>query len=370
MSESAMNAELEVGQLLAEQLGRLFGERVTHQSLTRAEQGEFDAEPGFDKALGFGFDKTLWAEIEQLGVVGALAPEAAGGAGLNWAQIAPIFQSIGAHAAPIPLAEAMLATWVLGVAGIEAPTTRLAVSDAIFELDAAGLLHGSDPLLAWAQHVESVVVVAKSGRDYRLCLIRIADGEVKPINTIARLPSAQLTVRGVVPQLNVAAPKIVGELGLQPALAVARAAAIAGSMTHMLELTIDYANTRTQFGKTIGRFQAIQHLLAELAELTAAALVAAEFACRQFDKGVAASERGAAIAKIRAGQSATRGAAIAHQVFGAIGITDEHGLHFHSRRLWQWRGEAGSEHAWSEWLGQKTLAAGAAALWDDIVRAD
>src|SRR5690606_40381918 len=128
--ESAMNAELEVGQLLAEQLGRLFGERVTHQSLTRAEQGAIDTAPGFDNALGF--DRTLWAEIEQLGVVGALAPEAAGGAGLNWAQIAPIFQSIGAHAAPIPLAEAMLATWALGVAGSEGPAARSAAGAAIF----------------------------------------------------------------------------------------------------------------------------------------------------------------------------------------------------------------------------------------------
>jgi acyl-CoA dehydrogenase len=353
MSDSAMSMEMDVGQLLAEQLDRLFGERVTHQSLTRVEQGEFDG--------------ALWQDIEQLGAIGALAAEAAGGAGLSWAQGAAIFQNIGEHAAPIPLAEAMLATWALGLAGIEAPTTRLTVSAEIFQLDASGKLHGSDSLLAWAQQAESVVAIAKSGSDYRLCQFHVADAELKSLNTIARIPSAQLTARGVAPQLNVAAPKLIGELGLQPALAAVRAAGIAGALTRMLALTIEYANTRSQFGKTIGRFQAIQHLLAEFAELTAAAQVAAGFACRQFDAGLAASERGAAVAKIRAGQSATRAAAIAHQVFGAIGITDEHSLHFYSRRLWQWRSEAGSEHAWAEWLGRKALAAGGDALWGGIV---
>ncbi|MDB6062930.1 MAG: acyl-CoA dehydrogenase [Verrucomicrobiaceae bacterium] len=349
---NAINTEMEVGELLAEQLARLFSERVTHQALTRVEQGAFD--------------QVLWGDIEQLGVVGALTPELAGGAGLNWTQCAAIFQTLGEHAAPIPLAEAMLATWALGRAGIEADTTRLTVSSAIFEIDTNGKLHGADSLLPWAAHAQSVVAIAKAGDDYRLCLFLIADAEINSLQTIARLPSSQLIARGVTPQINVPAPNIFGPLGLQPALATARATALAGTLARMLELTIEYANTRSQFGKTIGRFQAIQHLIAEFAELTAAAQVAAAFACRQFDRGVDASERGAAVAKIRAGQSATRAAMIAHQVFGAIGFTDEHILHFYSRRLWQWRSEAGSEHWWAEWLGQQTLAAGGDALWSGI----
>jgi acyl-CoA dehydrogenase len=50
-------------------------------------------------------------------------------------------------------------------------------------------------------------------------------------------------------------------------------------------------------------------------------------------------------------------------VFGAIGVTEEHELHYYTRRLWQWRAEGGSEHWWSERLGRQVLAAGGAALW-------
>jgi hypothetical protein len=51
----------------------------------------------------------------------------------------------------------------------------------------------------------------------------------------------------------------------------------------------------------------------------------------------------------------------------AIGITDEHILHYYTRRLWQWRAEAGSENFWAEWLGRKAFAAGGNALWNNIV---
>jgi acyl-CoA dehydrogenase len=96
--------------------------------------------------------------------------------------------------------------------------------------------------------------------------------------------------------------------------------------------------------------------------------VAALYGCRRFDAGAVAgaAERGAAVAKIATSRAAGIGAAAAHQVFGAIGVTDEHLLHDLTRRLWQWRSEAGSEHFWAEWLGGPLIAAGGAALWPAI----
>ena len=57
----------------------------------------------------------------------------------------------------------------------------------------------------------------------------------------------------------------------------------------------------------------------------------------------------------------------AHETHGAIGVTEDHSLHFYTRRLWQWRDEAGNEHAWSERLGRDVLAAGADAFWPRVV---
>jgi acyl-CoA dehydrogenase len=121
-----------------------------------------------------------------------------------------------------------------------------------------------------------------------------------------------------------------------------------------------------QFGKPIGKFQAIQHMIAELASQAAAAQVAGLYAARQIDAGN--PFQAAAVAKALVGKAAGRAAAIAHQVFGAIGVTDEHSLHYYTRRLWQWRSDAGSEHYWAERLGQQILANDGAALWSMLTQ--
>jgi len=71
-----------------------------------------------------------------------------------------------------------------------------------------------------------------------------------------------------------------------------------------------------------------------------------------------------------AGEAAQTTAATVHQVFAAIGITEDHELHHTTRRLWSWRDEGGSERAWAGEIGRNTLAQGGAALWPDITARD
>jgi acyl-CoA dehydrogenase len=71
----------------------------------------------------------------------------------------------------------------------------------------------------------------------------------------------------------------------------------------------------------------------------------------------------AASAKIRVGEAAGEGAAIAHHVLGALGFTQEHVLHRYTRRLWAWRDDFGSESVWAVKLGNLVAAEGADALW-------
>lgn len=130
-------------------------------------------------------------------------------------------------------------------------------------------------------------------------------------------------------------------------------AAMTGAMARVMEIAVDYANTRQQFGRPLGKFQALQHLLAEAASelaLTEAALAAALEA-----------EDGGALswltAKAQAGRAATFIAAAAHQVMGAIGFTEEHPLHHYTRRLWQWRDENGRQADCEAALGRAALAA-------------
>jgi acyl-CoA dehydrogenase len=341
-----MSDDMNISEMLTDQLQRLFAREVTPGVLAGAEQGRFaDA---------------LWQQVSEMGVLEALVSEEDGGSGLAWTDIEAVLRACGRFAAPLPLGETMLASWALSRAGIERPQGVLAVSGAIWELSADGLVSGEDSLIPWLPSCGHLLLVARGAAGDVLCLFRQASLAAAPVETIERTPAASLVLSGAKPSASAPCAEL-GPLGLLPHLATLRAVQMAGLLDSMLALCVDYGNTRVQFGKPIGKFQAIQHAIAELAEHAAASQVAGLYACRQIDAGNA--EFGAAVAKTRLGSAATRGSAIAHQVFGAIGVTDEHQLHYFTRRLWQWRAEAGSEHEWSAWLGRRTIDAGGAALW-------
>jgi len=73
-----------------------------------------------------------------------------------------------------------------------------------------------------------------------------------------------------------------------------------------------------------------------------------------------------AAAKLRAGEAGQIVAALAHQVHGAIGFTDEHSLHHFTKRLWSWRDEFGTERDWSRALGKAALKGGPAGSDDSF----
>jgi alkylation response protein AidB-like acyl-CoA dehydrogenase len=148
--------------------------------------------------------------------------------------------------------------------------------------------------------------------------------------------------------------------------AVMRAAQMAGAMEAALGLAVQYANDRVQFGRPIGKFQAIQQQLALLAEEAAASLVVVESAARSIAEGLPSAEIAIAAAKIRTGEAAAKVTDIAHQVHGAIGFTWEHSLHYLTRRLWSWRDEFGDEAYWAAELGRRVATAGGAGLWPMI----
>jgi acyl-CoA dehydrogenase len=146
--------------------------------------------------------------------------------------------------------------------------------------------------------------------------------------------------------------------------ALLRAAQMAGAMQRALELAIEHANTRVQFGRAIGKFQAVQQMLAQLASHTAAAAAAVDLGA----DGLAAKDGllEAAVAKSRAGEAAGIAAEISHQVIGAMGFTLEHPLHRYTRRLWSWRDEYGNEAFWNARLGEAAIGAGGSGAWSLI----
>jgi acyl-CoA dehydrogenase len=143
--------------------------------------------------------------------------------------------------------------------------------------------------------------------------------------------------------------------------ALMRSLQIAGALERVRDMTVAYAAERRQFGQPLNRFQAVQQQLAELAGEAALAGAAADAAVED-----PLSAKQVAAAKVIAGRAASRGAAIAHQVHGAIGFTHEHQLHRWTTRLWAWRDQFGTESEWSESLGDLLARAGGDRLWEVV----
>jgi acyl-CoA dehydrogenase len=139
--------------------------------------------------------------------------------------------------------------------------------------------------------------------------------------------------------------------------ALMRSAQIVGALEAALEASVAYANERVQFGRPIGRFQAIQHQLAQFGGEVAASSAALDRAVQALERQEPSAQLAIAAAKARASEAAGVGAAIAHQVHGAIGFSRAFALQRLTRRLWSWREEYGSEGFWHQRLAARLLAA-------------
>jgi acyl-CoA dehydrogenase len=305
------------------------------------------------EAEGAGFDAELWKTLDGAGLARLTLPEEAGGSGATFSDSAVVLHAAGAYAARVPLVETdLVAGWLLAAAGLPLPSGPLtfAVADSVEQPIAR---------VPWARSAAAVVVLTPSevllaDRDR----LTVAEGA-----NLAEEPRDTVTVSSVAE--SAAAPGGAAEQ-LRLRAALGRAALLAGAADGALAASVRYAGERVQFGRSIGKFQAVQQQLAlagaEVAAAQAAASAAAETA--DADGFDAASTRFAvAAAKVRTGQAAGAVARIAHQVHGAIGFTREHALRLTTTRLWAWRDEAGTEAEWAAELGATAVAAGPDGLW-------
>ena len=159
-----------------------------------------------------------------------------------------------------------------------------------------------------------------------------------------------------------------------PAGALLRSAQMAGAAQGLVERTAAYCSERRQFGRPIGKFQAVQQRVAELAGYAACMQAAAQQAFAAVQKhGIPESDDSPAwlaiaIAKCRCSELVHPVTQIAHGVHGAIGFTEEMGLQYFSLPLWRWRAEYGRDSDWAEAIGGRAIAAGPNATWAALTR--
>jgi acyl-CoA dehydrogenase len=338
--------------LLSETAERLFTDTITPQVLAAAERGVFPA--------------AAWAALQDAGLHLALLPEDAGGFGMPPDEALTLLRVAGRHALPLPLAETLLASWLLAGAGLVTPEGPLAITChadlALHRTPMGWQLQGSAPAIAWARDAASLAVLAQVDGQPHVALVPAGRWHSTPGHNIAREPRDTISLATTLPS-DAVGPTRIAASELRAAGAATRSLLMAGALERITDMTVQYAQDRVQFGRPIGRFQAVQHSLAILASQTAAAVAAADMAAEAFS-----SMRTPAIAaaKARAGEAAGIGAGLAHQIHGALGFTYEHSLHFLTKRLQAWRGEYGGEAEWNAWLGHHLATAGADQLWAEL----
>jgi acyl-CoA dehydrogenase len=340
----------ELREILSETVTRLFTEVCTKDLLEKADAGEWPEE--------------LWTAVVENGLSQPLLPEEKGGVGAGWEAAYVILHASGRYAAPIPLAETVLAGWLLDQAGMDVPNGILSIVPDVHgvSLSASGEVAGDALNVPWAARADYLVGLARQDGGLVIYLVPKGAFTTTADQNIARDPRDAVQFSGAAKLA--AAPASFNAETLRLYGAMVRSAQMAGALERILEDTLEYTGDRTQFGKPIGKFQVIQQNLAMTAAEIAAAVMAAQNAFRAAEQGTPDFE--AACAKVLAGDAAGVATDICHETHGAIGFTYEHHLHFFTRRLWSWRGEFGAEVEWAERLGRRVAARGPNALWTDI----
>jgi acyl-CoA dehydrogenase len=349
------NAVTESENIVAETAERIFADLADAQTINRDKKG--------------GWKAPLWKALTEAGLPLSWVSEECGGSGASLAEGFSVLSAAGRFAIGVPLAETMLAGWLLSQAKITSPDGAMTVAPAgpkdRITLAADGTLSGRARGIPFASDAKHIAVVAH-GTPLSIALVDAAACRIEPGLNLGGDGSDTVTFSNVTPIAMAPAPKAFDQTALLLMGAVTRSLQIAGALEQMLDISVRYANERVAFEKKISKFQAVQHNLARLAGESAAALAAATSAADTFANGTPSNDAAfleAASAKIRCSEAAEKGAAIAHQVLGAIGFTIEHILHRYSLRALAWRDDFGSESYWAVELGKRVAARGADELW-------
>ncbi len=292
--------------------------------------------------------ESSWSAIAEVSLEGLLLSEDQGGFGGTWEDALTVFRLAGYHALALPVAEAAVAAAIAGKAG-KRGTVAAATEGRITGDRFSGTLRG----VPWGHEAAYIVAPAPDGG---AMIIDAADGQITAGTNIAGEPRDSVAFQDAVVQRSPADPFAL--------MALARVAQIAGALDSALALSVSYVNERKQFGRPLAKFQAVQQALATFACEAAATNCAAMGAAQAMARGHAPFE--IAAAKLRANRAVGTGTALAHQVHGAIGFTEEYQLHPLTRRLWAWRSEFGGDSHWSQQLGAPIIEAGAARFWPDL----
>ena len=315
-----------------------------------------------------GYEPELWKKIAELGWLGLVIPEAYGGSALGYVDLVLVLEEMGRVVLPSPFIWTVMVAEAINRAGSEAQKKALLPKIAAGELiatiawmepsglwgadgiTAAARQNGSDFVIDGAKlfvndgHIaDCMLVAARTGG-------RSADGvtlfaiessrvgvSVTPLTTMDQTRKlSEVKFAGV----KATSADVVGEVGngwktlaaIIDRGKVMLAAEMMGGAQKVLDMTVEYAKVRTQFGRPIGSFQAVQHKCANMMIDVESAKSAVYYAAWAVSNDVAEAPLAAALAKAAASDAFRRVSADGIQVHGGIGFTWEHDMHLYFKR--------------------------------------
>ena len=253
---------------------------------------------------GDGFDRKLWAAMLDQGWTAITVPEDDGGLGLSWVEAAILAEEVGAHVAPAPIVQHLIA--------------------------AASVQRDDVVSVAWSGARE-VVPYAPSADQ----VVAVVDDELRLVPGGGQPQAAMDVTREVGWFEPTGGERIGGQEAVEHHLdtgATLYAAELLGAAQHMLDVSVEYAKDRVQFDKPIGSFQAVKHRLADMLVDVEGMRSAVYYAAWCLSVADADSSIAASTAKAWCSDAATRVLASALQVHGGIGFTWEHDTHLYLKR--------------------------------------
>jgi alkylation response protein AidB-like acyl-CoA dehydrogenase len=315
-----------------------------------------------------GFDPALWKKMAELGWLGLVIPEQYGGGGLSYVDLVLIMEEMGRVVLPSPFIWTVMVAEAIKRAGNNNHKSSLLPKIAAGELIAT--VAYLEPAAAWSPDgiamtarstgagyvldgtkmfvndghaADCILVAARTGESGERGITLFALDSKRAGVTITRLITMDQTRKLAEVKFNgvkADAGDVVGDPGngwkiLMEIIdrgKVMMAGEMMGGAQKVLEMTVDYAKVRTQFGRPIGSFQAVQHKCANMMIDVEGAKSAGYYASWAVSNEVAEASLAAALAKAAASDAFRRVSADGIQLHGGIGFTWDHDMHLYFKR--------------------------------------
>jgi alkylation response protein AidB-like acyl-CoA dehydrogenase len=301
-----------------------------------------------------GHDAALWQGLVDLGIAGLIVPAAYGGSALELLDLALAAEELGYAATPGPFLGSSMATVALMEGGDAAQRERwlpqiasgkalvtVAIGEADSQWDArafathatGGKLNGEKPFVPYASTADAMIVAAVDAEGPGLWLVeRGAAGlETKSLKVVDLTRRVDTVRFKDTPATRLGGDRAALQRVIDAGCVLIAADAYGGSR-RCLDMTVDYAKTREQFGQIIGAFQSVKHQIANLACELEPSLALCWYAAHAFDRIKDKSERHAAMAKAHLTDLYDRVTRDTTELHGGIGFTWEFDLHLWFRR--------------------------------------